>query len=292
MAKRFPAFLRILDSVKEYAGIVIGSVIIALALDMFLVPGKIAAGGVSGLATVTHYAFGWPVGVTMLAANVPLFIAGVRLIGATFGLKTLVGTLMTSLLVDFLAPFVPVLTMDPALASVYGGVLSGLGIGITFRFGGSTGGTDLIARIIHHVTQLTVGRALLLVDGIVIVLAGLVFSAELALYAFIAVFIASKTIDIVQEGPMSAKTALIISRSTERISDRVFKEMERGVTALKATGMYTSTERDILMIIVSRHEIHQLRSIVHTEDPKAFMVISDTAQVLGEGFTPFVMKRS
>lgn len=268
----------------DYLGVVVGSAVVALGLDLFLVPNKIAAGGISGLATVVHYVFGWPVGITMLAANIPLFAFGVKTVGLRFGMKTAVGTAATSIFVDLLAPWLPALTQDPALAAIYGGVVTGVGIGITFRYGGSTGGTDMAARILNHYTHLSVGRSLLIFDGIVIVLAGVTFNAELALYAFLAVFLASKTIDLVQEGPRYGKAALIISEHSQAIGKRVLNEIDRGATSLRGQGLYTESERDVLLVVVARHEIHRLRKLVHEEDPKAFMIIADVADVLGEGF--------
>lgn len=278
---------RIPRSLIEYGGLIIGSLLVALGLDLFLIPNRIAAGGVSGLATVTYHLFGWPVGMTMLAANIPLFLIGVRVVGLRFGLKTLIGTVATSLFVDGLAAFLPVLTQDSSLAAIYGGVATGIGIGITFRSGGSTGGTDMAARILNHYTHLSVGWSLLIFDGFVILLAGIVFNPELALYAFLAVFLASKTIDFVQEGPVKAKAALVISNRPQAIGERVLREMDRGATALQGRGLYTSFEREVLMIIVARQEIQLLRRIVKEEDPAAFMVIAEVSEVLGEGFAPF-----
>ena len=268
----------------DYAGIVVGSAIVALALDWFLVPNRIAAGGVSGLATLTHYIFGWPVGMTMLGVNLPLFLVSLKVLGVRFGVKTVVGTVATSVLVDTFAPLLNPLTRDPALASIYGGVLAGVGIGITFRFGGSTGGTDMAARLLNHYTTISVGRSLLIFDGIVIALAAVAFNVELALYAFLSVFVTSKAIDVIQEGSAYAKGAFIISDRAEEIGAAIMRELDRGATALKGTGLYTQEERDVLFVIVARHEIHQLRQIVHHLDTKAFMVITDVSDVLGEGF--------
>lgn len=265
-------------------GIVFGSALVALALDWFLVPNRIAAGGVSGLATVTYHLFGWPVGMTMLAVNLPLFVAGIKVFGLRFGLGTIVGTVATSVLVDVLAPVLQPLTQDAALASLYGGLLAGVGIGITFRFGGSTGGTDMAARLLSHYTAISVGRSLLVFDGLVIALAGLVFNAELALYAFLSVFVTGKAIDVVQEGSSYAKGAFIISKRSKEIGDAILQQLDRGATALKGRGLYTKEDRDVLFVIVARHEIQQLRQLVHRHDPRAFMVITDVSEVLGEGF--------
>jgi len=268
----------------DYTGVAVGSAIVALALDWFLVPNRIAAGGVSGFATVVHHVFGWPVGVTMLVVNVPLFLASIRVLGLRFGVKTIFGTVVTSVLVDVLAPYVAPLTRDPALASIYGGVLAGIGIGVTFRYGGSTGGTDMAARLLNRLTSISVGRSLLIFDGFVIALAGVVFNPELALYAFLSVFVTSKAIDVIQEGSTYAKGAFIISEKAAEIGEKILYELERGVTALKGQGFYTRADREVLFVIVARHEIHRLSSLVHSVDPKAFMVITDVSDVLGEGF--------
>jgi len=268
----------------DYIGVAAGSALVALALDWFLVPNKIAAGGVSGFATVLHYVFGWPVGVVMLAVNAPLFVLSIRYVGLRFGVKTIFGTVVTSVLVDVLAPFLSPLTRDPVLAAIYGGVLAGIGIGVTFRYGGSTGGTDMAARLLHRFTGIGVGRSLLIFDGFVILLAGIVFNPELALYAFLSVFVTSKAIDVIQEGSSYAKGAFIISEKAGEIGDRILRELDRGVTALKGKGLYTQSDREVLFVIVSRQEIHALSKLVHSVDPRAFMVITDVSDVLGEGF--------
>ena len=280
---RFRRFGRLL---YDYTGLLVGSAILALALDWFTVPNRIAAGGVSGLATITHYIFGWPVGITMLAVNVPLFAASFGIVGRRFGFRSLVGAVVSSVLVDVFAPFTRPLTFDPLLASLYGGVLTGLGVGMTFYFGGSTGGTDLAARLLHHFTHIGLGRSFLIVDAAVIAWAAVAFNAELGMYALLSLFVASKTIDFLQEGTPLAKGAFIISDHADKIGQRVLTELDRGATTLRGRGLYTGKERDVLMVIVGRPQLRQLRLIVQSVDPKAFMVITDVADVLGEGFEP------
>jgi len=275
---------RVRRTITSYLGVILGGALVALALNWFLVPNRIAAGGVSGLATITHYVFGWPVGVTMLAVNLPLFLASIKVLGPRFGVKTVIGTVATSVLVDLTAPYITPLTQDAALAAIYGGVLTGAGIGITFRFGGSTGGTDMAARLLNHYTAISVERSLLIFDGIVIGLAAITFNPELALYAFLSVFLTSKTIDVMQEGSTYAKGAFIISQRAREIGNRILYELDRGATALKGEGLYTREDREVLFVIVARHEIQQLRELVHREDANAFMVITDVSDVLGEGF--------
>lgn len=272
--------------VRDYILVLLGSLIVALALNWFLVPNKIAAGGVSGLATVIHYLVGLPVGVTMLLVNVPLFLIAIRSLGSRFGLKTFIGAIATALFVDLLAPWLHAPTTDPALASIYGGLLVGVGIGITFRAGGSTGGTDVAAQLLHRYFRLGLGRMLLLADGFVILFAGIVFNAEAALYAFISVYLAARAIDFIQEGGTYAKAAFIVSMMNAEISGRVLHDMERGVTELQGQGMFTGEDRPVLFVIVSRAELVQLQRLVAEIDPRAFMVVTDVAEVLGEGFGP------
>lgn len=272
--------------VRDYFMVLFGSLLVALALNWFMVPNKIAAGGVSGLATVIHYLTGWPVGVIILCVNVPLFLASLLVLGPRFGIKTLIGSVATGVLVDLLAPVLHPLTEDAVLAAIFGGVLSGVGIAITFRAGGSTGGTDIAAQLLHHWFRLGVGRMLLVADGFVILTAAIVFDAELALYAFLAVYLTSRVIDFIQEGGLYAKAAFIISDHHKEIAEAVLHVMDRGVTRLSGRGMFTGADRPVLFVIVSRREIVRLRQLVAQIDPKAFMVVTDVSEVLGEGFGP------
>ncbi|WP_304172566.1 YitT family protein [Limnochorda pilosa] len=272
--------------VLSYVWVLVGTLGTALALDVFLVPNQIAAGGVSGLATITYHWFGWPVGMVMLAINIPLFLASLRTLGREFGVKTIVGTVSISLWTDLLAGRVQPLTEDPLLAAIYGGILAGVGMGVCFRAGGSTGGTDMAARMVAHYTRMSTGRALLLADGLVILLAALAFSPELALYALLAVFLTGKAIDFVQEGQGYAKAAYIISTRADEIGQAVLTELQRGATALRGKGLYTGEDREVLLVIVSRAEVAHLKGLVSEIDPRAFMVIHDVHEVLGEGFGP------
>jgi len=269
---------------KGYGGVLVGVVITAVGVSCFLIPAKIAAGGVSGLATVIYHLTEFPVGVTMLLFNIPLFILSWRIIGPVFGAKTIFGTLAMSVFVDLFNQFAVPMTEDLLLAAIYGGVISGIGLGIAFRSGGSTGGTDMAAQLVARVFPTSVGQALLIVDGFVIVLAGLAFGLELAMYALIAVFITTKTVDVVQEGQSYAKACLVISDYPEAIGQLIMERLERGVTMLDGRGMYTKYDKEILLAIVSRMEISTLKSIVAEIDKRAFVIIYDVHEVLGEGF--------
>lgn len=270
---------------REYLFIVLGVLFTAVGLDMFLVPNRIAAGGVSGIATIIHYAAYFPVGATMLAINIPLFMISVKRLGMGFGLRSLFGTIVLSLLIDIMVPVVPVPTRDPLLASIYGGIIVGIGLGIVFRNKGTTGGTDLAAAVINNYMKLRVGVVLFVIDASVIVTAGIVFkSAELALYALLTVFLTTRVVDIVQEGFGYAKAALIVSHKPEEVAEAILRKLDRGATALLGKGMYTGADRDVILSVVTRSEISTLKELVASIDPMAFVILTDVHEVLGEGF--------
>jgi len=268
----------------DYFLILVGSAMTALSLNMFLVPNKIAAGGVSGIATILHYTAGLPVGLTMLIINIPLFLAGLVFIGSRFGFRTVLATLLLSFLTDATTNF-PVVTRDVLLASVYGGIVMGIGLGLVIRSGATTGGSDLGARLVHHFFgEISVGQALLGIDFIVITAAGLIFNLSLAMYALFALFISSRVIDLIQEGMNYAKAVYIISDNTQQIAKAILNELSRGVTVLGGRGGYTGENREILLCVITRMEVARLKKLVYHLDPKAFVIISDVHEVLGEGF--------
>jgi len=268
----------------DYLGIMAGTLVTALGLVLFLVPNKIAAGGVSGLATVIYHVFGLPVGITMLVLNVPLFLAGLKILGWNFGFKTLYGTILLSLFTDGLALILRAPTDNALLAAIYGGIMTGVGMGVVFRYGGSTGGTDLAALLFRHFLRISAGAGLIIVDALVISLAGLAFNVELALYALLALFLTSRAIDTIQEGGGYAKAALIISDYPALIGERVMRQMNRGVTSFYGKGLYTRQEREILLVVVNRAEVSRLKNLVSSIDPHAFVIVNNVHEVLGEGF--------
>jgi len=269
----------------DLVGITIGSFITALGLVAFLIPNKIAAGGVSGLATVLYYLFQFPVGITMFIINIPLLLLCVKELGMKFGVKSLYGTFAISFFVDSIAVFITQpWTNDSLLAAVYGGVVCGLGLGIVFRSKGTTGGTDLAAALINKFVKISLGYSLLTIDALVIILAGIVFNVEQALYALVAVFVTSKMIDVVQEGVSYTKAAVIISEEYQMISKELLARMSRGVTSFKSKGVYTEKEREVLLCVVAQSEVSTLKSIVYSIDPRAFVIVSNVHEVLGEGF--------
>lgn len=272
-----------LDRIRHYTLIVLGSLVGALAYPLFLVPNLIAPGGVTGMATVFFYLFSWPVGLTSLILNVPLFIVGYHSMGRVFVFRTLIATVLFSLLIDLLR--LPPMTSDPLLASIFGGICLGAGLGIILRGGATTGGTDLLARVVHrHISALSVGVILFAFDCSVILLAGFTMNAEHAMYSMISVFMTSKVLDTVLAGLGTDKACYVITRSAQSVTRRLLGELARGVTIIKAVGAYSNQELSMLLCVVGRMEISRLKTIVNEEDPHAFVFITDTHETLGEGF--------
>jgi len=202
--------------------------------------------------------------------------------------NTLFGAATLSLSIDLLAPYIPVLTGDLLLASLYGGIMSGIGLGIVFRFEGSTAGTDLAAAIFNKLFGFSVGQSLLGIDFFVITIAGLAFgSAELALYGLISLFITTQIIDLVQEGPTSAKAFFIMTSKGEQVAREIMDKLDRGVTYLQARGGYTGEPREMLFCVVGKREITRLKDIVYHIDKQAFVIVADAHEVLGEGFKTY-----
>jgi len=292
------------EGLKAYIWVVIGSILAAAAINTFLVPYRIAPGGVTGLATVIHYLSGskLPVGAVMLVFNIPLFFLGLKLIGGKFAVRTLFGTVFLSAVIDVTEPFLMFFvenylqkpqnspaSPDVLLYSVFGGALMGAGLGLVLRSGATTGGTDLAARVLHRfIPSLSIGQILLLIDGVVVLFAAAAFkSFILALYAIVAIYISSKVIDSMLEGVNFSKALLIISDKWSEIADRILNDLDRGVTGIKGTGLYTGDEKNMLLCVVHRRQIPALKAIVKSIDEKAFVIVADIREVLGEGFKTY-----
>lgn len=271
-------------TMRDYTYTLLGSAIVALSFNVFLLPNRVASGGVSGISTITFAVFGWEPAYVQWAFNIPLFIAGVFLLGGRkYGTKTLAGTAFLPFVV-FLTNDLEPWTTDPLLASLFGGLGFGLGLGIVFLGKASTGGTDLAAQILNKFTGLSLGTSVAILDGLIVVTAALVFDIERGLYAFIALYVTTKTIDLVQLGFGRSKMALIITEKTEEICQKVLTKLARGITKLPAYGGYTDKERPILMCVVDQREFSKLKQLVKDIDSTAFVIVMDAAEVLGEGF--------
>lgn len=276
--------------VRDFGLIAAGIAIAAVGLDAFLIPNRIAAGGLSGIATVIHHVvaehgIALPVGAQMLVMNVALLLVAIRLRGWRYGAKTLAGLVGLSLAIDLMAPFVPRLAADDLLlATLYGGALMGLGIGLVFKAGGNTGGTDIVAQLLSSRVSLGLGQIMFAIDACVVLLAGVVFGPKLALYAAVAVFVAGGVIDLVLEGFSVEKAVFIISQENARIAEGILHEVNRGATGIAARGLYSGEEREMIFTVVSRNQLDDLKRLVHAVDPGALVVISDVHEAIGEGF--------
>lgn len=270
-------------NVKDYIGIVCGAILVALGLNALLIPNRIAAGGASGIATILVHLVGVSPSTVLLAINVPLLVAGSRVFGVRFGAYTVLGTLVTVAAVGLTQGLSP-LTHDPLLAALYGGVVTGIGMGIVFRFRGTTGGTDIAAKLASHYSGISLGDSLLAIDALVVIVAGILFSAEYAMYALIAIFVCTKTIDVVQEGLYTAKAMFVVSNQGEAIAAALMHKIERGVTLLPSKGAFSKQERTTLFCVVGRTELTRAKRVVLEIDVNAFVVVTDAHEVLGEGF--------
>jgi uncharacterized membrane-anchored protein YitT (DUF2179 family) len=285
-------------SVRDYALVLAGALLQAVGLRLFLVPAKLASGGVSGIAQLINYltktptSGGWPIGLMVFVGNLPLFLLGWRLLGGRrFVMRTILAVAAYSLFTDLLLllPFFPKngITDDLVLNSLYGAVACGIGYGLVYRAQGTSGGSDILARILNRWRGIPMTQSYLMTDTIVILAAGFVFGWKQALYAIIVLYVSGLVVDSTLEGSGTVRTALIVTGQAEVVAGRILSEMERGVTILNGTGAYTGTARPVLYCVVTRSEVQQLKTIVHDTDPKAFMVIGQAHEALGEGFQSF-----
>ena len=273
--------------VRDYLMLVIGCLITGASYAYFFVPNNIAPGGITGVATVINSLTGWPpVGTLSFILNIPLFLLGYRSGGKRFVFRSFISMMMLSLFIDVL-PGAPVV-VDALLASIFGGILLGIGLGLVLRAGATTGGTDLAAQMVHNrFSFVSVGTFLFGIDCRVILLAGLVFDVKAALVALIALYISTKVIDMVIKGWNTEQQMMIISDSAQQIASRIMAEMNRGATFIEATGAYTGEKRGMLYCVVTRAEIMQIKAIVAAIDPHAFVTVSEAHEVMGEGFKQF-----
>lgn len=275
------------QNLRDYAYLTVGALLLALSLDLFLVPAHLASGGVSGLAQIINYYTGWPIGVMSFVFNVPLFALGWRFLGGPrFATRTVVTTVLFSVLVDGLVPFLPPhgLTTDPVLNVLYGGVIGGAGAGLIYRGRGTSGGTDILARILTRWRHIPVSQSYLFSDAVVMVLAGVAFGWNQALYAIVTLYITGVVAEAIMEGSRVVRTALIVTEKPGEVAAGIIHNLGRGVTILEGRGGYTGKQRTVLYCVVTRSEVASLKAFVREADAKAFMVIGHAAEALGEGF--------
>ena len=272
------------EQLLAWLQIVLGCVIGAAAYPTFLDPGKIAPGGLTGVAMILKHLWGWDIGITSLILNIPLFIVGYKAMGRLFAFRSLVATILFSLMIDLLP--LKAIPVEPILGTLYGGLLLGVGLGFILRGGATTGGTDMAARMVHkYLPFLSVGMFLFLIDCIVVVAAWIFIGSSEALYALICIFISGKAVDMVMLGLSSNKACFVMTGEWERVSQRLMTEMDRGVTQLSARGAYSGAERPVVLCVLPPQEVSRLKAIVRQEDEKAFMFITEAHEALGEGFS-------
>ncbi len=274
---------------RDLGLIAAGSAVIGLAYDLFLIPHQVVPGGVGGISMIVNHFFRTPVGLVIVLLNIPLFIIGVRTLGKGYGIKSVLGLTISSGLIDFFTYAVPVksATENSLLAAIFGGIMLGAGLGLVFRGGGSTGGTDIVGQVLARSTNLSTGTAILIADAIVISLAGLAFgSIELALYGFVNLYLSTRAIDLVLEGLSYTRAMFIISDRGPEIAKAINTKMNRGATLLSGIGAYTESFRPMVYCVMARREVGPIRDLVREIDPRAFIAITDVYEVLGEGFKP------
>jgi len=271
--------------IVKYGKITFGAVLTALAIDCLLQPNFLAVGGISGFAVVLHYIFGYSTGIITLLINIPLFVLGKRYEGKKFLIRTMYATIVLSVSIDLFSKL-PTLTDDLFPASVFGGFLMGLGMGMVITESASTGGTDIIAKLLKNIFKsISIGKLLLFIDMLVIVFATLVFrSAEIGFYSAVALFVSTYMIDKVIEGGAFAKTVFVVSEKYAEISRDITEKLNRGVTGLNGVGMYSGDKKTVLMCTLRQREIPQIKKIIEENDKSAFLILTDVREVLGEGF--------
>lgn len=273
-----------LKTLVTLVGIALGVFLLAIGLVLFLEPNTIAPGGVTGFAIVFKKVTGIPVYITNLAINIPLFIIGVIILGRNFGWKTLYATTLLSLFLKVIPA--QAVTEDLLLSSIFGGLVTGIGLGIVFKCGGTTGGTDLAGSILNRLfPTFSLSTFMMIIDIVVVAFAGIVDKkVETSLYSVIALYITVKVIDMILEGIGYLKGFIIITSKPEQISRKIMEDLDRGVTLFKGKGMYTKEEKDVLLCVVNRFQFAKTKDIVYDIDKDAFIMVTEMSEVLGEGF--------
>lgn len=273
---------------KDLLFFVAGSLIYAVSVKMFTAPNHIASGGVTGLSIVLNYLFHTPIGATAFLINIPIFIWAIVEIGYKLVAKTFVATLLSSAAIDLMGYVIPPYEGNQMLAAIFGGVLEGVGLALVFTRGGTTGGTDMVARLLgRHFRHLSMGKLMLGVDFVIIVFSGFAFqSMESALYALLTIFVSTRLIDAILYGTDmgNGKVLFIISEKNEEIAQNILIGLDRGVTALKSRGGYSGREGEVLLCAVRCYEVSKVYDIVHSVDTNAFIIVGEAGEITGEGF--------
>lgn len=266
--------------------IVLGALLYAVGFRFFLYPNDVVSGGVTGIAMIINYLTEFPVGTMVLIINVPLFLFSWKKFGLRFMVATLIGTALSSVAVDLLALLPVEVTREPLLAAVYGGLIKGFGLGVVYRTGATTGGTDLVAKLLRRrYPYINFGSFLLAVDVVVIVAFAVIFRKyDSAMYAIICMFITSRVVDLVLYGAVNSKVCYIITDQSHEVKDAIVTRLHRGVTFLHGEGAWSGKEKDIILCVIKQQQIVDLKRLVEAVDEKSFMIVSDSREVFGKGF--------
>jgi uncharacterized membrane-anchored protein YitT (DUF2179 family) len=274
---------------QDYAFLLVGAIVQAFAMRLFLVPGLLVSGGISGAAQIINHFVKFPIGVMVLLGNLPLFVLGWRHLGGSrFAARTAVALAAFSFFTDLLVLFIPAsgVTTDNVLNSIFGGVLLGAGLGLVYRGQGTSGGSDILGRILNSRFGIPISQAYLITDTIVVLASGFAFSWEKALYGLVVIYISGIAAEAVSEGQSIFRSAIIITSYHEKVAHEIMFELERGVTILSGKGAYTGEDRPTLYCVITRSEVNQLKELVKEIDPNALMVIGTAHEALGNGFRP------
>ncbi len=278
-----------MKTLKNYLWYILGSVIYSSAVVILISPNEISPGGITGVATVLNYLFKFPTGITLFALNIPILFLGFRGFGGKFIIHTTLVTGIISAVMTLFEELLPVIKLDRILAAVFGGCLLGIGISIIMLHGSTTGGIDIIAKLINRrFRHLTVGRIILILDGAVIILAVAAYgNLESALYSVVSMFVNSLVMDRILYGGDRGKVVYTVTNMQEEICSSISKELKRGVTVLDVKGGYTGNSQKMLMCSVRIYEVATLYSIIERYDPAAFIMVTDAGEIIGEGFKGF-----
>ncbi|PFO04749.1 hypothetical protein COJ85_10815 [Bacillus sp. AFS076308] len=263
--------------------ITLGAILMSVGLEIFLVPNNVIDGGITGISIMLSYITGWKLGVFLFLFNIPFIFLGYKQIGKTFALSTLYGIVILSVTTTLLHP-VPAFTQDILLATVFGGILLGVGVGLVIRYGGSLDGTEILAILFNNKLPFSVGEIIMFFNLFILGSAGFVFSWDRAMYSLIAYFVAYKTIDITITGLDESKSVWIISDNASQIGDAIMNRLGRGVTYLNGEGAYSGDEKKVIFCVINRLEEAKLKEIVTENDGNAFLAVADIAEVRGGRF--------
>lgn len=270
---------------KNVALIFLGAIIFSMGINYFAIPSKLAEGGFTGIALLLHYLFDWSPGIVIWILNIPLLFVGYKVFGKQTFIYTVFGINAVSLMLEITNKWTFTPPDDKLLCALYTGVLVGIGLGLIFRVGGTTGGVDIIARLVNKYWGWSIGRTMFLFDFAVILGSIFLIGLNMAMYTLVAVFVGARVVDFVVEGLSAGKAVTIISNHPHILAQNITQKMARGVTILKGRGGYTGSEKEVVYVVVPPGQLAKLKFIVHQIDPYAFVVVHDTREIMGEGFT-------